>query len=59
MAIIILLKAVLTMLVLTCFFCLIITTDLSFGSVANVAFYLGGVVLIGWASVASLKTFID
>ena len=54
-----LLKAILTLLVLTCIFCLIMTTDLGFGPVANVALYLGGVVLIGWATVASLNIFND
>ncbi|AFZ38120.1 hypothetical protein Sta7437_4664 (plasmid) [Stanieria cyanosphaera PCC 7437] len=59
MAILNLFKAILTLLVLTCIFCLILTTDLGFGPVANVALYLGGVVLVGWATVTSLNIFND
>ena len=59
MAIINLLKTIFTLLVLTCFFCLILTTDLGFGPVANIALYLGGVVLIGWATITSLNIFND
>lgn len=52
-------KTIFILLVLTCIFCLILTTDLGFGPVANVALYLGGVILIGWATVASLNIFSD
>ena len=59
MAIVNLFKTIFILLVLTCIFCLILTTDLGFGPVANVALYLGGVILIGWATVASLNIFSD
>ncbi|PSB09330.1 hypothetical protein C7B62_13690 [Pleurocapsa sp. CCALA 161] len=59
MALINLLKAILILFIFTYIFCLILTTDLGFGPVANVALYLGGVVLIGWASIASLNIFND
>lgn len=59
MAILNLFIAILTLLIMTCIFCVILTTDLGFGPVANVALYLGGVVLIGWATVASLNIFND
>jgi hypothetical protein len=59
MAIINLFKTILTLLILTCIFCLIMTTDLGLGPVANVALYLGGVILLGWATVASLNIFND
>ena len=59
MAIVNLLRTILILLVLTCIFCLILTTDPGFGPVANVALYLGGVVLIAWVTVASLNLFND
>lgn len=59
MAIINLFKAILTLLVLTCIFCLILITDLGFGPVVNVALCLGGVILMGWATVTSLNIFND
>ena len=59
MAIINLLKTILILLVLTCLFCLVMTTDLGLDAVDNLVFYVGGVVLIGWATVASLNIFND
>lgn len=59
MAIINLFKAIFTLLVLTCIFCLILTTDLGFGPVVNVTLYLSGVILMGWATVTSLNIFND
>lgn len=59
MAIINLLKTILILLVLTCLFCLVMTTDLGLDPVDNLVLYVGGVVLIGWATVASLNIFND
>ena len=59
MEIINLLRTILILLGSTCIFCLVMTTDLGFDPVDNVIFYLGGVVLIGWATVASLNIFND
>lgn len=59
MAIINLLKTILILLVLTCLFCLVMTTDLGLDPVDNLVFYVGGVVLIGWVTVASLNIFHD
>ena len=57
MAIVNLLRTILILLVLTCLFCLVMTTDLGLDPVDNLVFYVGGVVLIGWATVASLNIF--
>lgn len=53
------LVSILALLVLTCCFCLILTTDLGWGPVVYVTFFLGGIASIGWASVACLNLFKD
>ena len=59
MAIVNLLRTILILLGLTCLFCLVMTTDLGLDPIDNLVFYVGGVVLIGWATVASLNIFND
>ncbi len=53
------LVAIVILLISTCFFCLIMTTDLGWGPIAYVASFLGGIVLMGWAGVACLDLFQD
>ncbi|MDJ0594077.1 MAG: hypothetical protein QNJ72_29560 [Pleurocapsa sp. MO_226.B13] len=49
--------AIVALVISTCFFCLIMTTDLGWGPIAYVACFLGGIVLMGWASAACLDLF--
>jgi hypothetical protein len=51
--------AILAVLISTCLFCLIMTTDLGWGPVVYVSSFLGGIVLMGWAGVACLDLFKD
>jgi hypothetical protein len=53
------LAAILALLVSTCFFCLLMTSNLGWGPIAYVASFLGGIVLMGWAGVACLDLFKD
>jgi hypothetical protein len=41
----------------TCFFCLLMTTDLGWGPIAYIASFLSGIVFMGWAGVACLDLF--
>lgn len=47
------------LLVSTCFFCLLMTTDFGWGPIVYIASFLGGIVFIGWAGVACLDLFKD
>ena len=51
------LVAILVLLISTCFFCLLMTTDLGWGPIAYVTSFLGGTIFLGWASVACLDFF--
>lgn len=51
--------AILVLLFSTCLFCLLMTTDLGWGPIAYVASFLGGIIFMGWASVACLDLFKD
>ncbi len=53
------LMAIFVLLVSTCFFCLIMTTDFGWGPIVYIASFLGGIVLIGWAGIACLDLFQD
>ena len=53
------LVAILTLLVSTTLFCLIMTTDWGWGPIVYVSPFLGGIVLMGWAGVACLNLFKD
>ena len=53
------LVAVFVLLILTCFFCLLMTTDFGWGPIVYITFFLGGIVLMGWAGVACLDLFKD
>ncbi len=52
-----LLKTIFVLLILNCLFCLVATTDLGFDPVENLIFYSGGIVLIGWITLAFLNAF--
>ncbi len=53
------LVAIVALLISTCLFCLIMTTDLGWGPIVYITFFLGGIVLMGWAGVACLDLFKD
>ena len=53
------LVAIFVLLISTCFFCLLMTTDLGWGPIVYVASFLGGIVFMGWAGVACLDLFKD
>ena len=52
-----LLKIIFVLLVLSCLFCLVGTTDLGFDPIENSIFYSGGIALIGWVTLAFLNVF--
>ncbi|MEL7011110.1 MAG: hypothetical protein AAFR62_21715 [Cyanobacteria bacterium J06629_2] len=51
------LVAIFVLLISTCLFCLLMTTDFGWGPVVYVASFLSGTVFIGWAGVACLNIF--
>ena len=53
------LVAILTLLVSTTLFCLIMITDWGWGPIVYISTFLGGIVLMGWAGVACLDIFKD
>ena len=52
-----LLKTIFVLLVLSCLFGLVATTDLGFDPIENSIFYSGGIALIGWVTLAFLNAF--
>jgi hypothetical protein len=52
-----LLKTIFVLLVLSCLFCLVATTDLGFDPVENFIFFVGGAIAIGWVTLAALNIF--
>lgn len=57
MSIVNFLVAITILLLSTCLFCWLMTTDLGWGPVVYVASFLGGIVFLGWAGVACLDLF--